>query len=407
MTTGIPDPYRTTAEQMAEVATAWLDSLTPDQRLIGTRSFDDADRTAWYYTPTRREGLALAGMDGVQQRLAHRLIASGLSRGGYATASTIIGTENILDMNEGWRGGPYPGVPHPSRWRDPQRYYVTLFGTPGDARWGWRVGGHHIAFSYAIVDGRLATPTPAFFGADPAEAPGVGAMVFRPLAAEEDLGRELLHLLDAGQRERAVISSRAPFDLVQSNRPRIEDGVLPKSLGAIFSVDQGEASNSAFERMRSRVEADFTDADREAHRYSLVPKGLAAAQMTGGQRDALLTLIRQYIERMPDELAAAELARIEVLGIDGIHFAWAGGLERRQPHYYRLQGPRFLVEYDNVQNGANHVHAVWRDPEGDFGYDVLAAHYAAAHFRSSVAGPAGEGSGRNDPSPPIYLPRHV
>ncbi len=374
-----PDPYRTTAVRMAEAATAWLDSLPAPARALAVRPFESADRTAWYYTPTARQGLALAAMDGNQQRLAMRLLATGLSRGGYATAATIIGTENILDLFENFRSGPYPGLAHPSRWRDPQRYIFAVFGAPSDPTWGWRIGGHHVALHYVITDGRLATPTPCFFGADPAEAPGVGSVLFRPLAGEEDLGRELLYLLNPEQRKQAIISPRAPFDIVQSNRPRIEDGVLPKELGQIFSVPQPDASGAAFARMRERLEAEFTPDDYEAHRYSVTPKGLPGRDMNAGQRDALAALIHQYVDRMPDELAAAEIARLEALGLDQVHFAWAGGAERKQAHYYRLQGPRFLVEYDNVQNGANHIHAVWRDPEGDFGYDVLAAHYAAAH----------------------------
>jgi hypothetical protein len=309
-------------DRMAEAAARWLASLDPAQRAKAAFGFpDDAERTRWYYTPTERGGLPLAEMGPTQQRLAHRLVASGLSEGGYATAATIMGLENVLDAKEGWRRG-YDGRAVPHRGRDPQLYFVSVFGDPGAGSWGWRVGGHHVALNWTVAgDGRLSA-SPLFLGANPALTRLVGPGVLRPLAGEEDLGRALLAALAPDQRARAVVSEVAPDDILQRNRARVELGR---------------------------------------------PDGLAATAMLPQQRALLEGLVRHYLDRLPEAVAAAEAARVVGGSGDRLHFAWAGGAEPGQPHYYRVQGPRLLIEYDNVQNGVNHVHAVWRDPGGDFG----------------------------------------
>jgi hypothetical protein len=316
------EPLRPVLDRMAEAASDWLASLPPAQRAKASHPFPATEeRTRWFYTPNEQGGLPLAEMDPVQQRLAHRLTASGLSEGGYAAVSTIMGLENALDAVEGWRRR-YPGRAGPNRGRDPLLYFVSIFGEPGSGSWGWRVGGHHVALNYTVVDGRRLSASPLFLGANPALTRLVGPGVLRALAAEEDLARELLGSLAPDQRRRAVLSPVAPDDLVQSNRPVVQVGP---------------------------------------------PEGLAAARMLPRQREQLLALLHQYLGRLPDPVAAVEAGRISGDALDAVHFGWAGGAEPGQPHYYRLQGPRLLIEYDNVQNGANHVHSVWRDPLGDFG----------------------------------------
>ena len=309
-------------DRMAGAAADWLASLAPAQRAKAAYPFPaTAERTRWYYTPTERGGLPLAEMGPAQQRLAHRLVASGLSEGGYATAATIMGLENVLDAREGWRRG-YDGRTVPHRGRDPQLYFVSVFGDPGAGSWGWRVGGHHLALNYTVAaDGQISA-SPLFLGANPAMTRLVGPGVLRPLAAEEDLARRLLASLAPDQRAEAVVSPEAPGDIVQRNRPRVEPGP---------------------------------------------PEGLPATGMLPPQRAMLEGLVRQYLGRLPGELARAEAERVTGERLEAVHFGWAGAAEPGQPHYYRLQGPRLLVEYDNVQNAANHVHSVWRDPEGDFG----------------------------------------
>lgn len=339
-------------DRMGEAATHFLASLAPDQRAKATFDFEDEDtRTFWTYVPLARPGLPLGEMTYPQRRLAHRLVAAGLSRSGYVTASTIIGLETTLDAIEGWT--------RPDGGRDTGLYYVSVFGTPDAAApWGWKFEGHHISLNYTIANGQIVAPTPTFFGANPAEAALNGMAALRPLGNVEDLARELVHDLDEGQRAAAVLTPVAPPDIVTLSQAYVAEVAEPPERLAPAGREQYEIT-----------------------RYTETPKGLSASKMSDAQREILHALVHAYLDRMPDELAAIEAEKLQRQGLGGIHFAWAGGLERRQPHYYRLHGPRFLVEYDNTQNDANHIHSVWRDPSNDFGARLLAHHYRTAHHR--------------------------
>lgn len=342
---------RTLVVRMGEAANDFLASLAPDQRAKAQCDFADQERrTFWHYTPIPRDGLPIGEMDYItQRRKAYRLIATGLSRSGFVTASTIIGLETTLDMLEGWKEGSWK--------RDNGLYYVTIFGTPHATEpWGWKFEGHHISLNYTIIKGQIIAPTPTFFGANPAEAALSGVSALRPLSGVEDLARELVHALDEGQRASAILAPVAPRDILTMNQTQVAEEAHPR--------DQL---------------ADIDHAVFEAARYTTHPKGLTASAMNPAQREILQALVRDYINRMPDAVAEFETAKLEQFGPDGIHLAWAGGLERRQPHYYRLQSPWFLVEYDNTQNDANHIHSVWRDPGNDFGAHLLAHHYNIAH----------------------------
>jgi hypothetical protein len=357
--------------RMGEAATNFLAALAPDQRRKALLDFADQEkRTTWFYTPGPRDGLPFREMDRGQHQLAHKLVATGLSRAGYVIAATVIGLETTLDAIEGWT--------YPDLGRDPGRYYVTLFGRPSaEAAWGWRFEGHHISLNYTIVGGQIVAPTPTFFGSNPAEAPLGGVSRLRPLAGVEDLARELLHSLNPAQQAKAIIASAAPPDIIMSNRPRVVEEALPLPTQQMMGEPMTPEVQAANERRRQ--ELGLTEAHLAALRYTARPKGLSAGAMTAGQREVLEALIGEYINRMPEELAEIELAKLQTRGMAGLHFAWAGALERHQPHYYRLQGPRFLVEYDNTQNNANHIHSVWRDPDDDFGAQLLARHYATDH----------------------------
>ncbi len=364
---------RELAATMVGAASNILATLSDTQKRLGAYAFDDRDeRRAWWYTPNHRGGLPLDMMDPAQQRLTHQLVAMGLSFPGYVTAATIMGLENTLDAVEGWRMPWYGG-----RGRDVAKYYLSFFGEPGDDTWGWRFEGHHLSLRYTIANGELLTPTPMFFGADPAEAPFMGGQMLRPLGSVEDMGRELLHALDEQQLAQALISPKAPPDIVMSNRPAVEDGALPFSAPRMMSLPDDSEFVPIFKRADAAL--GLTPENFEMVRYSSTPKGVAGSALNASQRDLLDALIRQYIDRMPDAVAAQQAAKVTGDVLADTHFAWAGGLQRGQPHYYRVQGPRLLIEYDNTMRDVNHIHAVWRDPEGDFGEDVLARHYAQAH----------------------------
>jgi len=337
----------------------------------------DSERRRWFYTPTDHGGLPLGAMRPGQQRLALKLVASGLSQAGYVTISTIIGLENALDELEGWTTGW-----DRERGRDPGLYYLRVFGDPtGGGPWSWRFGGHHVSVHHLVVDGRVRASTPLFFGADPASSPLLGPQPLRPLAGAEDLARELVRSLDGEDRARAVISPIAPVDLVGANRSRLTAGDLPLSLAEIWREPFDGAMGDVMDRMqrRSEMEARLTAEHLAALSFTDAPKGLPVAALTADQRRLFRELLDVYLHRVPDELAEIEARKYAGDGVDRLCFAWAGGSEPGDAHYYRIQGGPLLIEYDNTQRGANHVHSVWRDLRSDFGDDVLRLHHARHH----------------------------
>jgi len=374
---------REVAERMAAAAADWLEALDPAQRAVATGAAPspdteaDAERRLWFYTPTDHGGLTLGAQRPAQQQLALRLVATGLSTPGYVTVATIIGLDNVLDQAEGWsvNWGRERG-------RDPGLYYLRVFGTPGGTRpWGWRFGGHHVSLNNLVDDGLVCAVTPCFLGADPAASPLLGPAPLRPLGGPEDLARELVRSLDPGQGARAILLDRAPADIVGGNRSRIADGDQMMYLREVWRRPFTEPELAG---RIARMDADaeracgYDASDYQRLALTSVPKGLPARDLDAGQRDLLRVLLATYLGRVPDGLAPqASYADDSVL--DGVHFAWAGPTGPGQPLYYRLQGQRLLIEYDNTQRQANHAHSVWRDPEADFGCDVLGAHLAEHH----------------------------
>ncbi len=371
-------PRREMAARMAQAAEQLLDGLDPDQRARASWPVGDDERRRWFYTPTDHGGLGLDEMDGAQQRLTHRLVATALSSAGYVTVSTIMGLENVLDHTEGWvqRFGRLRG-------RDPQQYRIAVFGRPGSSgAWGWRFGGHHVSINAAVADGTVVGITPLFLGADPASSPLLGPHPLRPLAGAEDLGRELVRSLSAEQLPRAQLSAVAPSDLVTGNRTDLTDGDRMLPLPEVWRGRLEERLHRAMSEAQAAADtkAGVTDEHHDALAFTLEPKGLALGAMSADQREIAVALLGVYLDRIPPELADEERSRT-LAGLDGLHFVWAGGLEVGDPHYYRLQGSDLLVEYDNTQRDTNHVHTVWRDLRNDFGGDALARHYTDGDHR--------------------------
>ncbi len=315
-----------TAARMADAAVNFLASLSPDESASACFRLDSPERLKWDYRPRERVGLPLQAMNASQRKLAYTLLASGLSRAGQAKALTIMGLEAVLGELEG---------PNRRYDRDPDLYYISVFGQPADdTPWGWRIEGHHLSLNYLIVKGSEIGPTPNFFGANPAEVPSGPLAGLRTLAPEEDQARRLLNALDSDQRRRTVIDEEAPPDILTDNDPRV-------------NLDE--------------------------------PLGLAYGEMTTDQQGLFMDLVVLYVRRIPPDVADACLNRIEKAGRAHICFAWAGSEERGRPHYYRLHGPSFFAEYDNTQNDANHIHSVWRDVANDWGEDLLKDHYRGSH----------------------------
>jgi len=367
---------REVAGTMAAAAVAWLSSLDPDQRVQAHwgppgEEESEAERLRWYYTPTDHGGLPLGRQRPAQQSLAMQLVATGLSTAGYVTVCTVMGLENVLDHVEGfsvdWGR---------ERGRDPGMYFLRVFGDPhGPRPWGWRFGGHHVSLNNLVVEGRVRSTTPCFLGADPATAPLLGAAGLRPLGGVEDLARELMRSLPPDLASRAMLLDRAPSDIVGGNRTRVAEGDRMLLLDQLFRgrfTEPRLADRAARMTDAAETGSGYDDADHDRLAITGRPKGLPATELDDGQRELLGALLAAYQGRVPDGLAAP-------VDVAAVHFAWAGPTEPGQPHYYRLQGPRLLAEWDNTQRGANHAHSVWRDPENDFGLDALARHRTAHH----------------------------
>jgi hypothetical protein len=369
---------RQIAQLMAAEAERLLATFDDQQQHAACWSFpSDDERRLWFYTPTNHGGLTLAEMTSPQHRLVHRLLASALSTAGYVTASTILGLENVLDQLEGF----VTSYDRP-RGRDPLLYYIRFFGTPSaQGTWSWRFGGHHISLNFTIVDGELSGLTPLFFGADPASSPLLGPHPLRPLAGVEDLARELTRSLSADQRAVAVVTPRAPTDIVGANRASLKDGDEPIALPLIWRGRFEGQIDAFLHKAQNDMERSIGlgPADLAAMSFTHEPKGLSAHDMGSDHRQMLDSLLRLYVNRLPDALADEEAAKFAGAALNDVHLLWAGGLEPGQPHYYRLHSPSILVEYDNSARGANHVHTVWRDPRGDFADDPLARHHADHH----------------------------
>jgi hypothetical protein len=362
-------------ERMAAAARAFLEGLSAEQRAAANLPFEgEGERTTWFYTPTDHGGLCLRDMDGPQQRRAFQVLATGLSEPGFNTAATVIGLENVLDRREGFRA---QFAADAGRGRDPNFYYLTIFGEPGHARgWGWRFGGHHVSVNYTLA-GKDLRYQPLFFGSNPARYP-VGSQLIRPLGDEMDLGVALLRALLPAQRAAAIISPAAPEDMVTANRARVSPGDRPPPQWQIMRgvpKEQHEAIEARIGRFAQSL--GMTEELYAILAWPETPKGVAGRDLSGAAADALLALARQFALRLPPDVADREPVTADRLG--DVHFAWAGSENPDEPHYWRLHGARFMVEYDCVQDRANHVHTVWRDPVSDFGRDILAHHYAAAH----------------------------
>ena len=367
---------------MAEAASAWVDGLDAEQRATGVWEWPgskaaDAERVRWYYTPTDHGGLTLHQQRPHQQRAAMRLLSTGLSEAAYVTASTIMGLENVLDRTEG-----FTAAFGRDRGRDPAMYYLRVFGDPtGDGPWSWRFGGHHVSVHHLVLDGEAAAGSPCFLGVDPAVSPLLGGRELRPLGGVEDSARELLHGLDADQRARAVLTPRPPADIIAANRvrPRPGDRLIP--LPELWRGHFEQGLEDRLWAMHDGLEAQLgvTEPDRASLELTATPPGVPATDLDETRREQLREILETFVGRMPPGLVERERARYDGEGLDGVAFAWAGGAERGEPHYYRLQGPHLLAEWDHTQRGVNHAHSVWRDPTRDFGLDLLAEHRARHH----------------------------
>ena len=324
---GVTIASERTATSMTNAANAFLAGLSAEQRQQASFALDSEELTRWHYVPATqfpRNGLPIRAMNEAQRALAQDLLKTGLSQRGYTQATTIMTDLELI----------LKAIENGSVMRDPEQYCFSIFGTPSaKGAWGWRVNGHHLALYFNVANGTAVASSPAFFGSNPAEVRVDGPKKgLRVLGDREDTARALLMALDPGQRTTATLEGAAPADIVTKTAAKVDP---------------------------------------------LSPAGVAASAMTPKQRDMLMAVIETYPSSMAADIAAERLAQLRTAGLDTITFAWAGETEVGKKHYYRVQGPTFLIEYDNTQNDGNHVHSVWRDFAGDFGRDLLREHLAA------------------------------
>jgi hypothetical protein len=300
-----------------------LGELPAPLRAQAAKPFDDRDRLDWHYTPRSRNGVSFKEMDKPAREATHALLRAALSAAGYRKVTNIIELEIVLREIEtfGWM-------------RDPERYHLTVYGTPDAAkRWGWRFEGHHLSLNFTLAGDKLAVDSPSFFGANPATVQKGARKGMRALGEEHDAGWALFDSLSTAQRKEAVFEERTFGEIVTGNKDQVEP------LGAV---------------------------------------GISAAKLDETQRALLWKLIETYARNFEPRLAEARLARAKQGGVEALRFGWAGSTARGKPHYYRVQGATFLIEYDASQNDGNHIHTVWRDFSGDFGRDLLREHYSVA-----------------------------
>ena len=325
---------QTASSPMIDTARSFLATLTAEQKSKALLPFNSEERFHWFYTPVSRKGIPFKELNDAQRQAGLAVLRAGLSEKGYSKAETIRKLEDVLRELEHDDGST----------RNPDLYFFTFFGEPSaTGSWGWRYEGHHCSQNWTVVNGKLIGSSPQFFGANPAEVHEGPMKGTRVLSTEEDLGRSLVKSLSGGQRTEGILSTSAPGDILTTNQ------------------------------RKAAIQAD---------------KGIAYSMLNKDQQGNLLALIEEYLSAQPKAEAQRRLDKIRQAGFDQIKFAWMGGMEKGQGHYYRVQGSTFLIEYDNTQNDANHIHCVWREFNGDWGADLLAEHYRNSphHQHAGAAG---------------------
>ncbi len=316
---------------MLRAAQDFMNELSSDQQNRVLYAFEHEERFNWNYVPVKRNGVPFRVMTQKQRDAAHRLLKCALSDAGYQKAVDIMVLEGILAEVE--------GLDPSDTYRDSDGYDLTLLGelSSEQGMWGWRIDGHHLSITFSAGGENTMASTPAFWGANPARVPSGDRQGWRVLRNEEDMARGLLKALPEDLQAVVRIAAEAPSDILTRNSKGVRIGD---------------------------------------------PAGLPASEMPPSQKEALLRLLELYATNLRADLAEAHLERIRRAGMDRLHFAWAGGTRPGEKHYYRIHGPTHLVEYDNTQNDANHIHSVLRDLENDFGLDPLQKHYASCEHDS-------------------------
>lgn len=315
-------------DRLVSAAQAFLASLDDEQRAAASLPFEGAERTNWQFVPGIYPGVRLGSLGLDQRRLAWRLLETALSSQGTLKTAAIIELESFL-REASVRAGKL------DERRDPERYALAVFGSPDEGPFGFRFQGHHVSWNFTVIAPDVVTSTPRFLGSNPHEVRSGPYLGRRVLGTEEDLARAFVRGLRDDQREKAILDEKVPADILTG------PGRSAEVLGE--------------------------------------PRGIAFGELDQPQKVQLLEILSELVRDLHPDLGRTELMRMRAPGYDGLHFAWIGSTEPGQPHYYRVHGPALVLEYDNIQDGANHSHIVLHDLAAGFGGDLLRAHHESAH----------------------------
>jgi hypothetical protein len=303
-----------------------LNSFNPEQKEKAIFALDDPKKEDWHFFPStmfEREGVPIKEMNPRQREVLHSVLKSFLSKSGYEKTLEIMELENVLKS-----------FGEDSVMRDSGKYFISFYGNPmTDDLWSMSFEGHHISLNFTI-SGEEIVASPRFFGANPAMIPKGPRKGDRTLEEEEDLGFDLINSMDLQQQEKAIFQEESFKDIVSLNLPEISP---------------------------------------------MKPVGIRYSELNPDQQKQLVRIIDQYLSNMPTKIAKARREKVMSEDLSDLYFGWVGAKSLGAAHYYRIQAKTFLIEFDNSQNNANHIHTVWRDFEGDFGRDLIREHYAQSH----------------------------
>ncbi|WP_273566315.1 DUF3500 domain-containing protein [Maribacter halichondriae] len=319
------------AQELSDKANSFLNSLSEEQKEQAHYTFEDEERFNMNFVPKMRNGPTFHDFNTTQKELALNLLRASLSAQGYEKTTEIMELENVLFELENNNQKMEDGRPY----RDPLNYHFCIFGDPApDSFWGWRFEGHHISFNFTAANGTIVSSTPTFFGSNPGIVKSTAQKGKEVLKKETDLGFALINSMSEEQLRTALFSDAAPSEIITGNHRKVK---------------------------------------------AIEPLGIAYDQLSDEQKAMFMQLVNVYIDNYESKYASNLKKKLSDNGLDKLYFAWAGSLAPVAGHYYRIQSTFLLIEYDNIQNNANHVHTAIRDLDNDYAEDTLSAHYKAHH----------------------------
>lgn len=328
------------SDEIKDAASSFIQTLDPLQKRSVLLQFGDTARVRWNNLPIglrARAGISIGNMTEAQRRLVHRILSATLSSQGYLKATGIMHLDNLLNLQTDSNFARKRINDQVKKMMTDLKfghsnYFFAIFGNPSDISWGYKLEGHHLSVNISFT-GEKVSVTPWFIGTDPAEMDITEYAGWRVLGKEEDLGLRLIKMLSASQQKKATRNTDPPRDI-------------------ITAAESGK-----------RLVDNW---------------GIKANELDKKQKEVLLVIIREYVFNMEYEKAMIEYDKIIKAGVDNIYIGWIGPYEEFKDHYFILNGPTFLIEFDNAggpRRDGNHIHTIWREKGNEYGEDVLKKHY--------------------------------